>query len=137
MGSNMVKINVWEMNAVLTVTISTAVKTNIRAQRHCNKKQCEKPFGRNHHEQHCAKNRNGEDRRGINYNKQNKQHNMRNGNRRKEFIVDNKVSYSAVVFGIHFFFVDQPNWSVVGLPAKLYTNIFGEIVNALSVECVI
>uniref|UniRef100_A0A2S2NM88 Uncharacterized protein n=1 Tax=Schizaphis graminum TaxID=13262 RepID=A0A2S2NM88_SCHGA len=62
-------------------------------EKHCSKKQCDKPFGRSHHEQHCAKNRNGEGRRGINYNKQNKQQNMRNGNRRKEFIVDNKVSY--------------------------------------------
>jgi len=61
-------------------------------QKHCSKKQCDKPFGRNHHEQHCAKNRNGEGRHGINYNKQNKQQNMRNGNRRKQFNVDNKVS---------------------------------------------
>jgi hypothetical protein len=61
-------------------------------QEHCSIK-CDKPFGKIHHTQHCAnKTRNGIGRHGINDNKQNKQQNMRNGNKHKELIVDNKVS---------------------------------------------
>jgi len=61
-------------------------------QEHCSMK-CDKPFGKIRHRQHCAnKTRNGVGRHGINDNKQNKQQNMRNDNKRKELIVDNKVS---------------------------------------------
>ncbi|CAH1720390.1 uncharacterized protein LOC114123686 [Aphis gossypii] len=58
---------------------------------HCSKNQCDKPFGKNRHEKHCAKNQNSDGHHGKNYHEQNKLQKMKKCNKRKEFIVDNKV----------------------------------------------
>jgi len=58
---------------------------------HCSKNQCDKPFEKNRHEKHCAKTRNRDGRHSNNYHEQNKLQKMKKCNKRKEFIVDNKV----------------------------------------------
>lgn len=96
-------------------------------RKHCSKNQCDKPFDKDRHEKHCAKNRNGDGRHGKNCHKQNKLEKMKNCNKRKKIIVENKVSF---VYIIYFFYGS----------AKLVTggatNTIEKIINALLIKCV-
>jgi len=85
---------------------------------HCSKEQCDKPFEKNRHEKHCAKNRNDDSRHGKNYHEQNNLQKMKKCNKRKEFIVDNKVS---IIYIINFFYKSV---KLVSGGAKLYINTF-------------
>jgi len=92
---------------------------------HCNKNQYDKPFGKNRHEKHCAKNRNSDGCHGKNYHEQNKLQKMEKCKKRKEFIMDNKVSF---IYIIYFFY---KSLKLISGGAKLYTNTYEEIINVL------
>jgi len=80
-------------------------------RKHCSKNQCDKPFDKDRHNKHYTKNRNGDGRHGKNCHKQNKLQKMKDCNKRKKIMMDNKVSF---VYIIHFF-MNLSNWLLVGL----------------------
>jgi len=79
-------------------------------QKHCGKKQCEKRCGKNQGKKHCGEKRNGQKHHDtMNCNRQNKRkNNMQNGNKRRQFVVDNKVRYSDVVVYRYYLFFKIP-----------------------------
>ncbi|XP_060861824.1 uncharacterized protein LOC132938836 [Metopolophium dirhodum] len=62
-------------------------------QKHCDKNRCEKHCGKNQGKKHCDEKRNGQSRHDTTHcNRQNnRQNNIKNGNKRQQFVVDNKV----------------------------------------------